>query len=307
MSDDRPDRPHVRDTVTGELEHAPTLDEALQYLDETDDYDQTHPTVFHASQFGCHRRKYWDWIGRDLDPGESPYPKGMGMAGDASEDAVEYILNKAMGWSTPIVDNVRITRKLDAHDGNTLTLTGRADPIILGDNLEVERFYEVKSKQYGLPKALKSVAEMMGRRAPLWMPGIGIRDAQDEGVVPFRYAVQASVYAHTLAENGRTPKETSILYVDQSNYEEHMSILVSPSIAEFLVGVAEDWVREQYEYRKNEETPPPRFTDPKACSWCSYSKQCAAFNENSGEEREMWEPVKSINEDLEEFRAGGSG
>jgi hypothetical protein len=273
----------IRDAVTGGIQNVLPLSDALDAFGEKKDHDWTPaPNRYYFSgTMSCFRKSWFKQMNRlakqaalpepyPEDP-DNEYETGNSEAGNAVEQHLIAIWKRLYGFEGAVLKDVRFSLSVET-DFGPIMITGKSDPIIIGDNLDVLEFNEVKSALFWAKKHT-SVTEKYGRVVPLSLVGV---DSPDEaGPANVNNVAQLALGASILAKKGMAPKKTVLTYVSRSNFEDNLQILLSPKDIEFFARLAEWWVVEHHADLQKKETPPePQFFMGYECKYCSFADAC---------------------------------
>lgn len=214
---------------------------------------------YHASDFGkCLRSVYYEHtVGKKADP--SSYPNFH--LGHKIEDFAENALSSHYGWDY-IKNSYRI--KLDYDD---FVIVGQTDPILVGNNGDIKKLFEIKSTSW-------------------------IRD--DLRKMPKKpHIMQTHPYMAALP-----PESVTIIYLQKTDLETVWH-KIDYSLDTFSAGL--NRINELHRCLKEGKPPEAEPLVDWQCKVCDYQKECPRVSVEKKVEDFEGEP-KSISEKLEEFR-----
>lgn len=311
-----------RDELTGGLVRPLDYMETMLAVEAMDTWEPSPgASRFYISNGGrCLRQTYLKMTDAPKDEGASGFDEGIGERGNAVEDRITKNLRATHGEDT-VLQNVRLTKILTLKHPKTgedhqVVVVCKTDPCVIGDNLEILKLYEIKSKAW-FSDALNHWPEEEGIwKVPLFMAKIDEEKTVGvEGAASLHNAIQLAVEAMIATETGSPPKQTVLLYVDPGNLRKHLEIVFSPTDISTLGRMAEEAIREVMHYVLKGEIPPPLYAMPWECntktvkgkksSYCDWRDQCDALCKERKEERRLNPIFGSVNAALEKVRKGG--
>lgn len=298
-----------RDDLTGGLIRPLDYHDSLALYKAKEDSQFTpKPQRFYASDIGrCLLQTFWKRTGEPKDAGATGFDDGIGERGDSTEAQITKVL-RAVHGDDIVLQNVRFTKILDVPtpDGidSKIALVFKSDPVLIGDNLAILQFWEIKSKGYnawmknrGLQRLLKEGLP----KVPLLLAKVEAPEV--DGAASFENLLQAAIGMHLArTEAGREPAQGFLHYVDPEKHTKCVTIVLSRSDIDVLAGIAERLLQEYYTYVVSGETPPPVFMMGWECGWCDWKNKCALRCKQTGVERSMHPLSGSVNEALERGR-----
>lgn len=285
------------------------VSKVLSLKDELEEYSRIRGEDFadragryHFSSMGmCFRRRWYEGKGRLCDCGNDPricpthrFAPGRAEPGNAVENHFRLMQESvyAGGKEGTVLKDVRFSEAIPVPlgDGTTedIHLAGRSDPMIVGDNLRIRRFTEVKTP-FSWPDKKRSFVKSHGHSVPLALARI---DVDGRGLVNLNQALQLCAGVHIMAKHGNPPERIVLVYADRGDFDNHLEIVITLPEAEVLHDFAVWWATEHHLNLKDDRPPPPQFMMGWECNRsCPFPGQCL----NDGGKRALHPAVIDIN------------
>lgn len=238
----------------------------------------------------------------DLCP-KHRFAPGKAEGGNGAERAFQYVLEQhyASGFEGTILKNIRFSEPVEItpDDGEPYVdhACGRSDQILVGDNLRILNFWELKTPFFWKRK-FDEIVDAMGRVVPLGTALIEDSGDAPNGVVNLNQVLQLAAGAYIMRQNGNQPNQVTLVYMDRSNYGNHLEILLSPDDVEFLHTFAIWWITEHSLNLRDDMPPPSQFFMGWECGYCPFAAQCSALDKKLGKKRTIHPAMVGINDRL---------
>lgn len=290
--------------AAGGITHTLVFDEALERYNEIANSWRGKENRYYFSNIGqCFRKKWFEAKGIMADDGLPPrdikskyrFDPGKSEVGNAMEARFQYILEQVYGAGS-ILKNVRMSEeiKLPKDDGSveSIFVAGKSDQLVVGDNLDILNFYEVKAPEHW-PDRKKSFVNRYGKIVPLHIAGIE-EPMRSEGIANINQLLQLAAGVHMLRKKGLSPQETTLFYVDRSNMRNHIEIKLSHEDAEFLHDFGIWWIMEHHTNLRSDIPPEPQYFMGWECRLCPFAQRCKSV----GGQRRVHDNMIGINAQL---------
>lgn len=324
LAEKPPSQFEVPRTASGGIGDVLSLDDLLERLAEINSEEDRfeRPGRYYASKIGkCFRQ---EWMREKLvmpddglpltDPKSNyRFDPGNFAPGNATEDHIRYLREKVYSKGKPgaVLKDVRISKaiqvEIEGADGKVSTETihaiAKSDDVIVGDNLEILDFTEMKSPIFW-PKKKQYFMEKYGKTVPLSLIGIE-EPTRTDGLVNVNNALQLCLGAQILADSGRAPRRVTLIYVNRERYREHIQILLAPPEVKFLYEFAIWWMTEHHLNLKSATPPASQFFMGYECkpTSCPFAQRCAALDKKDGRVKHIHPSMVGLNARLEAANA----
>lgn len=310
-----PPRFPVSRTAAGGIEDAMPLD---QILEANWDLSQAEWAAratsaskkrFNFSKIGTCFLQAWlkekgvagdDGLPLDHPDSQFRFAPGNSEPGHATEDHVQYLMEQVYAKGKPgaVQKDIRMSEALQVEGLDekgepvvqTIYVSGKSDIVIMGDNLEIIDFMELKSPIMW-PRKKTAFIEKYGKAVSLNIAKIE-EPAEPNGIVNLNNALQLAIGVHILRKNGIRIKKVTLLYVNRERYAEHVAILLSPAEVRELYDLAVWWITEHYSHLCQDTPPDPHFFMGYECKRCPVTARCKSL----GGERKIHPIVPGLNE-----------
>lgn len=222
------------------------------------------------------------------------FDAGKAEPGHATEYWLQVLMEEVYtkGKGGAVLKDLRISKSIPAGK-ETVYLSGKTDMMVMGDNMVVKEFTELKTAVFWKDSKTQ-FGKKHGKSVPLFMAGIE-EPERTSGFANLNNAVQLAVGVQILRDNGITVEQASLIYMSRERYRDYLRILLSESDVKFLAEWADAWIVRHHQNLKSKTPPAPEFCMGYECRNCPFTKAC----KDAGGKRVISPEVVGINARLE--------